>query len=72
MVCHVVVRTAMWRLFIGPRIDPKNPKMNDKWHPLVLPRHHDDASITCHLLRVPCTFYDVDVIRTDVDSSPTN
>jgi hypothetical protein len=39
-ICHVVVRTATWHFFIGPRIDPKNPKMSDTWQPLVLPHHH--------------------------------
>jgi hypothetical protein len=76
--CHVVVWTATWHNFTGPRNDPEMPNMSDTWQPLVLPHHHADinmthvTSCTCHICctdaDIICT--DVDVSSTDVDSSP--
>jgi hypothetical protein len=73
MVCHVVVRTATWHLFIGPRIFPKSPKMSDTWQPLVLPHHHVDISMT-HVTLCVCHIYctDDDIIHTGVDVSSTD
>jgi hypothetical protein len=78
--CHVSVQTvwtATWHDPIGPRIDPKMPKLGDTWQPLVLPHHHVDIMMTstCHVspsfsFHVCCM--DVDVNSTDVDSSPAD
>jgi hypothetical protein len=40
MVYHMDVGTATWFFFIGPRIDPKNPKTSDGWQPMVFPCQH--------------------------------
>jgi hypothetical protein len=78
MIYHVVVQTATWHNFTGPRNDPKMPKMSDMWQPLVLPRHHSDANMTrvtsyvCHVCFTDADIIhtDVDIDSTDVDSSP--
>jgi hypothetical protein len=73
----MVVQTATWCFFIGPRIDSKMPKTSDMWQPLVMPHHHDDIDMThvtfflfhIHCMDVDIIFTDVDVSSTDVDSS---
>jgi hypothetical protein len=51
--CHVTVQTVhttTWKNPTGPWIGPEVPNTGDTWQPLVLPRHHVDVIMTCHLL----------------------
>jgi hypothetical protein len=64
------VRAATWKIFIGPQVVPKIPKMSDTWQPLVPPHHHVDVNmthVTLFAFHICCK--NDDVIHTDVDVS---
>jgi hypothetical protein len=82
-LCHVTVRTVWtttWKNPIGPRIGLEVPNLGDTWQPLVLPRHHDDVSMTrstffsfhVYCMNVDIIHTDVDVNSMDVYSSPVD
>jgi hypothetical protein len=70
--CHIIVRISMWKNLISPRIGPEVPNLGDTWQPLVLQHHHVDVNMThftSYSYHMCCM--DVDVICTNVDSSPS-